>query len=242
MSIQQEPITQLPNDPAFEEINFFSPSSRINRLRYWAHSMLMAIPFYIVFGISAVLAFKVSGLFWGIAIIAYIALIAFSFILIIQRLHDLNKSGWLSLLILVPLANIYLLVLLIFFKGTEGRNTYGLPTPPNKTWHWVLALVFPLFFFVIGILSAIAIPAYQNYMLGAQQQQIQDFDASNGAEDHGLDENPIDDQFPDEEENLDDEESLEEGEGLEEGDDRNESREETSTANSVEAPDPDIIK
>jgi len=239
MSIEQESIPQPSSDSGFAEVNFFSPSSRINRLRYWAHSMLMAIPFYIVVGISAFLAFKVSTLFWGIAVIAYIALIAFSFILIIQRLHDLDKSGWLSLLALVPLANLYLVVLLIFFKGTEGRNSYGLPPPPNKTWHWVMALAFPVFFFVVGILAAIAVPMYQNYALGAQQQQIQDFDTLNGA-DGQLDEAPVDDQVPGEEESLD--ENLDEGEAAEEGDLGDETHEQTPATDSTEAPAPDTIK
>lgn len=171
---EQESVMQSgTDDQAVGEVNFFSPSSRINRLRYWAHSMLMIIPFYIVLGLGAFLAYKVSPIFWGLVAITYIAMIVFSFILIIQRLHDLDKSGWLSLLILVPFANLYLMVLLIFFAGTPGRNTYGLRTPPNKTWHWVLALAFPVLFFVIGILAAISIPAYQRYVM-ATQQQVQD--------------------------------------------------------------------
>lgn len=91
----------------------------------------------------------------------------FSFILMIQRLHDLNKTGWMSLLCLIPFANIYLLVILIFFKGTEGRNNYGLKTPPNKTWHWVMAYSW-IFIVILGIAAAIALPAYQNYVMRAQ--------------------------------------------------------------------------
>lgn len=160
------------DDLAFGEINFFSPGSRINRLRYWAHSILFAIPFYILVGISAYLATSISPIFWGIAAIAYIALIAFSFIVMIQRLHDLNKSGWLSLLAFVPLANLYLAILLIFFAGTPGRNDYGLPTPPNKTWHWILALVGPVLIF-IGIAVSVAVPAYQQYKIHAQESELE---------------------------------------------------------------------
>jgi uncharacterized membrane protein YhaH (DUF805 family) len=159
------------DDLAFGEIKFFSPGSRINRLRYWAHSMLVAIPFYILAGSSVYLATSVSPIFWGIAVIAYIGLIAFSFIIMIQRLHDLNKSGWLSLLALVPLANLYLAILLIFFAGTPGRNDYGLPTPPNKTWHWILALLMPIVIF-IGIGAAVAVPAYQQYKLHAEESSL----------------------------------------------------------------------
>ena len=239
MSIEQEQPqsnqTSL-NEPAFAEINFFSPGSRINRLRYWAHAALMMIPFYVVLGIGAFLALTVSTIFWGIVVIAYIALIAFSFILIIQRLHDLDKSGWLSLLILVPLANIYLMVLLIFFKGTPERNTYGLPTPPTKTWHWILGLGLPILFFVLGILAAIALPAYQNYALRAQQQQIQNLDSTSGIEGGSVEEVPLDDDAIDEEGTGDDD--IIDGEGdPDEGGALEEIVEDPKVIDSVEAPD-----
>ncbi len=176
----QTPEGQLTtDDQAVGEIKFFSPASRINRLRYWAHSMLFTFAMLGVFlaiGLVASLVSSVVGIV--LAAIAYIAMIVFSFILMIQRLHDLNKTGWLSLLCLIPFANIYLLVILIFFKGTEGRNNYGLQTPPNKTWHWVLALSMPVLVAIIGILAAIALPAYQDYVTRAQG-----FDSSYNSQD-----------------------------------------------------------
>lgn len=168
----QTPEGQLTDDDqAYGDIEFFSPSGRINRLRYWAHGMLMMLAFYPIMGIGIALMMGVSQAL-GIIIlgVAYLALIVGSFIIMIQRLHDLNKSGWLSLLIIVPLANIYLFVLLIFFKGTPGRNDYGLQTPPNKTWHWVLALIMP-FVAVLGIVAAVALPAYQQYVERTKAQQ-----------------------------------------------------------------------
>ncbi len=224
------------DDLAVGEINFFSPSGRINRLRYWAHSMLMAIPFYILLGISAYLATSVSPLFWGIVAIAYVGLIAFSFIIIIQRLHDLNKSGWLSLLILVPFANIYLAILLVFFAGTPGRNDYGLPTPPNKTWHWILALVMPIVLF-IGVTAAIALPAYQQYKLRAQENALES--SSMDAMDDATEEGALEDEdVPlEDEEVLPGEESLDEE--LEEVDDSavvEEKVEDTTTSESTETP------
>ena len=57
-----------------------------------------------------------------------IILIWLSLSLDAQRLHDLNRSGWHVLLLLVPLYNIYLVFVLLLKKGTEGPNQYG-PDP-----------------------------------------------------------------------------------------------------------------
>jgi uncharacterized membrane protein YhaH (DUF805 family) len=169
----QTPEGQLTTDDhAVGEIKFFSPSSRINRLRYWAHSMLFTFAMIGVFLVVALVAAFVSttvGIILGG--IAYLAMVVFSFILIIQRLHDLNKTGWLSLLAIIPFANIYLMILVIFFKGTDGRNNYGLQPPPNKTWHWILAFTFPVLMALIGIFAAISLPAYQDYVERAQGAQ-----------------------------------------------------------------------
>ena len=42
----------------------------------------------------------------------------------VRRLHDRDISGWAILLFIIPLINIYLIVLL-FLKGTEGKNKFG---------------------------------------------------------------------------------------------------------------------
>ena len=48
--------------------------------------------------------------------------------LIVMRLHDLNYSGWYALLIFLPLANLILLIILLFVRCTLGPNTYGSTT------------------------------------------------------------------------------------------------------------------
>lgn len=182
----QTPTGQLDTaeDQAFGEVSFFNPSGRLNRLRYWAHGMTMAFAFYAVI-IAGVVLMTRGSLFLGGAILAvgYITMLVFSFILVIQRLHDLNKSGWMSLLLLVPFANIYIIVLVIFFKGTPGKNNYGLQTPPNKTWHWIMAFSFPVLMFVIGIIAAISIPAYQNYVERTQSYQDEAYDSDSSSSD-----------------------------------------------------------
>lgn len=48
------------------------------------------------------------------------------FPLAIRRLHDLNASGWYVLLTFAPFGQ-FLILWLMFKKGTEGRNKYGDP-------------------------------------------------------------------------------------------------------------------
>lgn len=166
----QTPEGQLTiDDQAVGEIKFFSPSSRINRLRYWAHSMLAFLGLFVMFIVAGMISLYASELIGGFFAIAFIIVyLVICVIVIIQRLHDLNKSGWMALLAFVPLANIYLGILLIFFKGTEGRNNFGLRNPPNKVWHWIMAFSPLVFIALIGILAAITMPIYQDYMNRAQ--------------------------------------------------------------------------
>ena len=95
----------------------------------------------------------------------------FSFVFTIRRLHDRNHTGWLSLLILVPLLNLIFILYLIFAKGDDRSNQYG-PRRTTKAWEKVLGLIYVLIF-PIGILAAIAIPAYQDYVTRAQQAQME---------------------------------------------------------------------
>lgn len=43
----------------------------------------------------------------------------------VKRLHDVDKSGWFYLLILVPFVNLWIIYLLFFKKGTVGENRFG---------------------------------------------------------------------------------------------------------------------
>lgn len=43
----------------------------------------------------------------------------------IRRLHDFGRSGWWYLAILVPLANMVLIIALLFMPSTKDVNPYG---------------------------------------------------------------------------------------------------------------------
>ena len=48
-----------------------------------------------------------------------------AFLLMRARLHDLDHTGWLSLLMFITLVNILFVIYILFFRGTVGDNRYG---------------------------------------------------------------------------------------------------------------------
>lgn len=43
----------------------------------------------------------------------------------IRRLHDTNRSGWFSLIGIIPYVGLIIVLVLCAMKGTEGDNDYG---------------------------------------------------------------------------------------------------------------------
>ena len=157
-------------DQEYGEIRIFSASGRIGRVRYIGYSTGMAILIAgaaaaIVGGLQATGQGTVAGV---IAIAAYVGILIVQFLLTIQRAHDFNTTGWLSLVLFLPLVPF----IFWFIPGTKGENTYGPEPPPNTGGAIALACILPVIFFV-GILAAIALPAYQDYAERAKQEQSQ---------------------------------------------------------------------
>ena len=162
-----------------------SANGRFGRLAYSGWNLLMGL---VIIGIAILLAILIPSFAQKITdpspmliiamviigLVFYSALIYYSFIFTIRRLHDRNQSGWLSLLMLVPLVNFILFIYLSCAKGDATANNYGVPHI-TKTWEkvlgWIYITLFPIA--MLGIVAAIAIPAYQDYVQRAEQAQIQ---------------------------------------------------------------------
>jgi uncharacterized membrane protein YhaH (DUF805 family) len=145
-----------------QEVRIFSTSGRIGRLRYLAYTTVGSFAIMFVAGMLMALLGPTVGT--TVILLAYIPLVVFSIMMMIQRSHDMDWSGWMCFLSLIPFAGL----IWLFKSGTQGENTYGAPPPPNTLAVKILAFA-PLI--LIAILAAIAVPAYQDYVQRAQAAQ-----------------------------------------------------------------------
>ncbi len=145
-----------------QPVSLFAVSGRIGRMRYIAYGVLVWLVLSFVAGILAAVLGP-AGVY--VALAAWVPMLVLGFMLTIQRCHDFDTSGWLSILFLVPLANL----IFWFIPGSDGPNRYGPPTPPNGAAVIIGACVVPVVLVLfVGVLAAVAIPAYGDYTKRAQ--------------------------------------------------------------------------
>jgi uncharacterized membrane protein YhaH (DUF805 family) len=109
----------------YSEVDLLSTQGRIGRKRYFLASVI--IPFVIFWSIASIagalthlgsLASFVSYAILGLAVSAMSLILVR---LTIQRCHDFNKSGWLSIFALIPFTNF----IFALIPGNNGLNQYG---------------------------------------------------------------------------------------------------------------------
>jgi uncharacterized membrane protein YhaH (DUF805 family)/Tfp pilus assembly major pilin PilA len=139
-----------------QPVRIFATSGRIGRARYIAYGMA----FWIIAGMINTGLASAGGQTLGpvLGIPVFLAFVVIGFMLTIQRCHDFNTSGWLSILALVPFVNL----IFWFIPGSDGPNRYGPPTPPNSVGVLIAVWIVPALA-IVGIAAAVAIPAYQDY-------------------------------------------------------------------------------
>lgn len=100
----------------------FSTNGRMGRASYFKHTMLLGfIGYFFDFLPNYIDHIIISIISLCSAIVALIVFICS----IIKRLHDMNRSGWDCILLVVPLYNVYLALVLLFKRGDDGPNQYG---------------------------------------------------------------------------------------------------------------------
>jgi uncharacterized membrane protein YhaH (DUF805 family) len=96
----------------------FTFSGRSSRSEYWWW-ILASVLFQIICAIIALLGNI------GIAAIFPVLLIPPTTTVIVRRLHDIEKSGWFFLIVLIPIVGILYLIYLFIQEGNMSENIYG---------------------------------------------------------------------------------------------------------------------
>ena len=158
------------HEEEYAELRYFTANGRLGRLRYLAYG----VGVYFVAGLVqagaagvASLLGEQAGLIIGglVSIVVGIGVLVLYILWTIQRINDFNLSGWLTFLFILPIINFALW----FIPGSDRPNRYGPMPPRNGIGVILLSLLMPIL--IIGILAAIAIPAYHDYSTRAQIQE-----------------------------------------------------------------------
>lgn len=107
----------------------FGLRGRIGRQTYILGQLFMIAIFAVIIArIIAVEGDEGATAFWGLIMLAALAVSAWSmFALTVKRLHDISQPGILALLLFVPTVNMITVVALMFWPSSPESNDHGPP-------------------------------------------------------------------------------------------------------------------
>lgn len=127
------------NIQAVNQKIFFSPRGRVNRLQFFSLTLFLTLAFVVVIGsLSFFKSNEIRGAFFILATLFFLIQLLF---IKIQRLHDLDLSGWFILLFLIPLFNLIFALYLFVAPGTEQANRYGPKPNPRKKLYYLMVIL-----------------------------------------------------------------------------------------------------
>ena len=104
-------------------------AGRLNRRTYFVGGIILGVIYYILLYIARLLGTNIISELLSLIVILLAIVVGFS--LSARRFHDMGQSGWLSLLLIIPLFNILVAIYLLLMPGKSGSNAYG-PQPADK--------------------------------------------------------------------------------------------------------------
>ena len=116
------------DDEGHRSSTLFSFEGRIARGQYWGTiAANFGVSFLTLVFIGQTVGgtnLEVNGLLFGALAVggpmAWIQIAAY-----VKRWHDLGKSAWFALTLLIPLINVLIILYLGFAPGQKGSNAYG---------------------------------------------------------------------------------------------------------------------
>lgn len=116
----------------------FDFGGRARRAHYWANLGSWLLVFMVIFGVVAGGARQDEAATAGVGLLGVVAVVAMllaaidGMAMVFRRAHDTGRSGWIWLLLLIPLLNLLPLYWLMIEDSHQGPNKYG---PPVKAFY-----------------------------------------------------------------------------------------------------------
>lgn len=107
-------------------------NGRARRKEYWMFILFNFIFAMVAMILDNILGITLEGIFYGPLYLLYgLAVLVPGLSVTVRRLHDLNKSGWMYFIVLIPIAGAIWLLVLLCTEGDQGENQYG-PNPKDE--------------------------------------------------------------------------------------------------------------
>lgn len=101
-------------------------NGRARRQEYWMFVLFNMIFVAVAALLDNLLGLTVGELPYGVLYFIYALFVLIpGLAVVVRRLHDINKSGWMILVSLIPFVGAIWLIVLYATEGTPGDNEYG---------------------------------------------------------------------------------------------------------------------
>jgi uncharacterized membrane protein YhaH (DUF805 family) len=111
--------------------HFADFNGRARRKEYWMFALFNVLFSFLAMVLDNLLGTSFDGIGYGFLYIGYsLAVIIPSLAVAVRRLHDVGKSGWMLLIVLIPFIGAIWLLVLFVSEGNSGENQYG-PDPKS---------------------------------------------------------------------------------------------------------------
>jgi uncharacterized membrane protein YhaH (DUF805 family) len=154
--------------PPFASLSLEGRYGRATYINTWGIAMLALM----VAGVAAAVLTPLLGGFMFVPLgLAVIVFIIWGIRVSVLRLHDFNRSGWWVLLSFIPYLGFLVNIALLVWPGHAEENDYG---PKPRRGSMVLAIAIVVLSVVgTGVLAAVALPAYNDYVKRSQKKAQQ---------------------------------------------------------------------
>ena len=111
--------------------NYAKFDGRAGRPEYWFYALFSTLIFFILQFLSSILGFQYAMneliTVYPLASIWQVVTFVPSLAVGVRRMHDINRSGFWLLFLLLPLIGWLLIMIFALLKGNDDDNDYGSP-------------------------------------------------------------------------------------------------------------------